>query len=257
MDDAQNVSQDAVMESLGSPDKAESVLGDDAEAKDSGDQKDPMEELPAYAKKRLGMQEKRHKKELRALQDQLMNLQSQVGSSNQSQMQQSQQPMAGSGDDQIQRAVMMALQAQDEQKRQQKQAEDASYVKQHYQGLQDNLDNASEKYDDFDDVVRAPDAPYTAAMRDVALLLPNSADVLYKLGKSKDELKRISALHPIDQAKEMVKLSVALMDGNGKASSAPRPISPIKSNPASNSDAITDKTPASVIRARMKSGKWK
>jgi hypothetical protein len=117
-----------------------------------------------------------------------------------------------------------------------------------------------DKYDDFDEIVRGDDVPFTSHVRDALLLVENPADVAYKLGKNKAELERISKLHPLDQAREVNKLSFSLMGGNnGKTSSTPKsnPMGSIRANPASSSTAITDKTPPSVIRARMKAGTWK
>jgi len=159
-------------------------------------------------------------------------------------------------DDQIQRAVAAAMRAKDEHESRAKEAEKAAHVHQQYQNLQDHLDATADKYDDFDDVVRGDKVPFTEAMRDASLLLDNPGDVLYKLGKNRPELERIAKLHPLDQAKEMVKLSVALMSGGGKSGSAPRPIGQIKNTPVAPSQ-VNDNTPASEIRARMKAGNFK
>jgi len=125
--------------------------------------------------------------------------------------------------------------------------------------MHDEFDKASEKYDDFDEVVRAEDVPFTPHVRDALLLVENPAEVAYKLGKNKSELERISKLHPLDQAREVNKLSFSLMGGNnGKPSTTkPNPMGTVRANPANSTGAITDKTPASVIRARMKAGTWK
>lgn len=253
------------LEGLGMPEEAAEGL--------QADEGKP-EQDPVYVQKRLKQQERAHKREMRELQQQMMQMQ---------QMQQMQQQMSapqqqgfgqpmqqqdpygqpqqdqgmGAEDQRIQRAVQMALQHKEMQERQSKEAERMAHVQKQYQALQENLDNASLHYDDFDDVVRHGDAPYSEAMRDAALLIPNAADVLYKLGKNKDELKRISALHPLEQAKEMVKLSIALTQGEGsKGRQVPKTLGQVKSNPVTNSQAITDKTPVSEIRRRMKAG-WK
>jgi hypothetical protein len=126
-----------------------------------------------------------------------------------------------------------------------------------------HLDKMSDKYDDFDEVVKGEDAPFTTHMATAAMLLPrtgagSAGEVLYKLGKNPEELKRIANLHPLDQASEMVKLSHALISGGEqKGSSNPsRPLGNIKSNPVTNSRDVTDKTPVSELRRRMKTG-WK
>lgn len=246
-----------VMENVGEPtDVAHSAEAEDANT-------DVKDDLPFGLKKRLGMQEKRHQKEMRAMQAQLQAMQSHLGSqqqspdSSQAMNPYTNQPIQpGSVEDQIHRAVNMALQAKDQQEAKMKQAEKAAHVQKQYQNLQKNLDKGSDKYDDFDEVVRSPDVPFTDAMRDAALLIPNPEDVLYKLGKNQDELKRISNLHPLDQAKEIVQLSHALVAGNGgKTQQQPRPIGQIKNTPIA-SQMISDKTPVSEIRARMKAS-WK
>lgn len=246
-----------VMDSLGNPQEAES----NPQEEESSEAKD---ELPKVAKERLGRQEKRHQKELRDLRSQIAELHNRFGSQPMSQQQQpantyNPQPIEGEGiESHIHRAVNAALQAKDEQERKAKEMQSQAYVQEQYQGLQDHLDNASDKYDDFDEVVRNPKMPYTSTMRDTALLLPNAADVLYKIGKNQDELKRISDLHPFDQAKEMVKLSLALQQGgsDSKGANAPRQLGSIKSNPVNPSGPINENTPVGELRRKLKAG-WK
>ena len=241
-----------VMESLGEPEAA----GEEV--------KEPVSDLVREndapdIKKRLGMQHKRHQKEMRQMQDKLHQLESRMSQPTEHQPTESftGQPQGMGVDEQIQKAVAAAMRAKDDHENAKKHAESQAHVHKQYQELQDDLDKASEKYEDFDDVVRSPDAPFSESIRDVALLLPNRADVLYKLGKNKEELKRISALHPIEQAKEMVKLSVALMGGTGKSETMPKPpMGQIKSNPVA-SHAVNEKTSVTDIRNRMKSGGWK
>jgi hypothetical protein len=165
------------------------------------------------------------------------------------------QPTGGI-EDHISRAVNAALQAKDQREQAAQQAEKQAHVHKQYQKLQDHLDNASSKYDDFEDVVRSPDAPFTDSMRDTALLLPNAADVLYKLGKAPDELKRISQLHPLEQAKEMIRLSVQMQGGDQKGASAPRSLGNIKSNPVSAPDSANENTSVGELRRKLKAG-WK
>ena len=99
-------------------------------------------------------------------------------------------------------------------------------------------------------------------MRDAALMLPkkgpgSAGEVLYKLGKNPEELSRIAKLHPVDQASELVALSHALISGGENKQSQSRPLGQIKSNPVVNSAGVTDKTPVSDIRDRMKKGTFK
>lgn len=170
-----------------------------------------------------------------------------------------QQPIEpGSVDEQIHRAVSLALQAKEQQERQAQQAQQAMLVQQEYQNLHHRLDAASDKYDDFDDVVRGENAKFTDVMRDTALVLPNAEDVLYKLGKNPAELERISKLPPIQQARELVTLSHALTAGGmgkGTNGAQTKVMGEIKGTPSSSVE-INGKTPVSVLRDKLKSG-WR
>lgn len=251
----------AVLNSLGEP---ESVV----ESLDEKTSDAPKDDLPKAFKERLGRDKKRHQKELRELQSQIAELHNRMGSQTMQEQNQpantyDSQPIAGDGiEHHINRAVNAALQAREQQERAVKDAEARSHVQKQYQGLQDHLDNASGKYEDFDDVVRGHDAPFSEAMRDAAVLLPHNgpgsaADVLYKLGKNKEDLKRISALHPLEQAKEMIKLSIALQGGESQASGAPRQLGNIKSNPVNHpSGSVNENTSVSELRRKLKAG-WK
>ncbi len=256
-----------VLDSLGMDEPTEGMLedGDVPHAKGDGNQ-GTTSVLPEGVKNRLSRQEKRHQREMRQLREQLDHMQSMlVGQNNDTQSMNDPYAQPGNAldgvDPNIQKAVSLALQAQEAERRKAKEREQAALIQKKYQELHDNLDRGSDKYEDFDEVVRAQDAPFTPAMRDAALFLDNAPDVLYKLGKNKEELKRISALHPLDQARELVKLSHALMAGQSErpqnGNNASRPIGQIKSNPVSNHNAITDRTPPSEIRRRMKAGHWK
>lgn len=256
---ADPVNAEEVNESLG--------MGGDSQ---SPAEEAPKDDLPLAAKERLGRQEKRHKKEMRALQAQIMDLQNRVPSQQPQQtsdFQQQQPPMnpytqqpiqPGSVEEQIHRAVSMALQAKEQQERQAQQAQQAMEVHQELQKFNQRLDSASDKYDDFDEAVRSDDAKFTPAMRDAAMLLPNAEDVLYKLGKNRDELDRISKLHPLQQQKELLSLGYALHSGEmgrGNQTSQPKVMGEIKGTPVS-SNAIDGKTPVSVLRQKLKSG-WR
>lgn len=234
---------------------------------ESGSQSDAaslaMENDPQSIKKRLGMQAKRHARDLRAMQEQISQLQSQV--SPQQSMGNNmggypQQPQGQQMDDPIQRAVQFALQARDDQERKQKDAQNLAHVQKQYQRLNGEFDKASDKYSDFDDVVRDDGAPFTSTIRDALLLVDNPADVAYKLGKNRDELARISQLHPVDQTREVNKLSFALMGGGNAGSpssaqgaSTSRPMGQIKATPVTSNANQS----AASIRARMKAGTWK
>lgn len=262
---------------------AEEVSGDDEDVENGGvgpgdaeEQGNPEEtqdyagqDDPLSVKKRLAMQGKKHARELRQLHERISHMQASQGSdsANPPTYQPDSYPSAGqpsspgmSEEERIHKAVRFALGAKDAEERQAKDAERQAHVHKQYQRLNDEFDNASEKYEDFDDVVRGDDIPFTPHVRDALLLVENPADVAYKLGKNKSELERISKLHPLDQAREVNKLSFSLMGGqNGKTSNPTKanPLGSVRANPAHSSRAVTGKTPPSEIRARMKAGTWK
>lgn len=222
---------------------------------------------PYGIKKRLGMQAKKHQREMRMMQEQLQALHARIGEP-QAQYSNDSQPFSSPGqpnpasmseDDKIKAAVKYALGMKEHEENQRKHAERAQHIQKQYQRLNSEFDKAAEKYDDFDEVVRGDDVPFTQHVRDALLLVDNPADVAYRLGQNRSELERIANLHPLDQAREVNKLSFALMNNGGKPQSTAKaqPLGQLKSNPANASGAVTDKTPASVIRARMKAGTWK
>lgn len=217
------------------------------------------DELPEAAKKRLGMQEKRHKKELKRVQEQLNEMRQHLMSRSESSMNSPENNMnqdpSNQMDETVYRAVAKAMEMQKMQERQLQEQQKMQHVQKSYKALQDSLEDGSDQYEDFDDIVKSEDAPYTDAMRDAALLIENPKDVLYHLGKDKEKLKRISELHPLDQAKEVIKLSMALATGNvGKSSASnPKLLSQVKNNPTTSSK-LNENTSVSEIRRRMKEG---
>lgn len=242
-------------------------MSDDGNAeKQSIDGEGKQDDLPKGVKDRLGRQEKRHQRQLRQLRadfEQRLAQQSnpiQDDASDNPYMTGSNQ--AGNVSEQIQQAVSYALQQKELQERKAKESQQAQHVQKQYGELDNHLNRMGDKYDDFEDVVRNESAPFTAHMRDAALMLPkngagSAGEVLYKLGKNPSELQRIANLHPLDQASEMVKLSHALLGGNSAIKTQDeKPIGNIKSNPVTNSSSITEKTPVSDLRQRMKNN-WK
>ena len=253
-------------EKAGLSDAVDESLGNPGESVENNSESSEQNDLPEYAKKKLGMQEKRHKKEIRRMQSQIDEMNSRFGSRPEPQNSHehnmnpyNSQHEEGNNNDQIYAAVNKALQMQKEQEHKAREAERMQHVNKQYRALKDHLDNHSDKYDDFDEVVNSDDAPYTTHMRDASLLIPNAAETLYHLGKDRDKLKKISELHPLDQAKEVVKMSIALMGGTGKngSSSSVKPLSNIRNNPI-NSAGVNESTSIGEIRKRLKSGdkKW-
>lgn len=243
------------------------------EAEEVGqEQEDSEEGLSNSVQKRIHAQARKHRKEIRELHERIEHMQSMMGGNDSANSQHSayntnpypspgQPALPGMNEEEkIQHAVRLALGMKDHEEKQAKEAQKMAHVHKQYQRLNDEFDNASEKYDDFDDVVRGHDVPFTKDIRDLLLFTENPAEVAYKLGKNRKELERISELHPIDMAREINKLSFSLMGGkDGKSSDNHKktPMGSIRQNPANSSSAITDKTPPSVIRARMKAGTWK
>jgi hypothetical protein len=258
-------SEDVENGGVGPGDVEQQGIDDDEQGSDQDDS--PTRSI----QKRIHAQAKKHAREMRQMQDQMAHMQSQFGSDSANPQQHNYQSNSYNSpgqpsspsmteEEKIHHAVRFALGEKEHQERQAKDAERQAHVHKQYQRLNDEFDRAGEKYDDFDDVVRHEDVPFTPHVRDALLLVENPAEVAYKLGKNRKELERISKLHPLEQAREVNKLSFALRSGaDGKSSNAMKssPLGSIKQNPAHSSNAVTDKTPPSAIRARMKAGTWK
>jgi len=251
---------DQVMENVtGDGAAEEQVQEQPAEATD-----DAQEELPLYAKEKIGKLQKRHQRDMRRLQERIEMLESRSQPESDNQITDSaMNPYAGnpsqggSGvDEQIQRAVSLALQAKEDQERKAKSQQEQAHIAKQYQNLQHQLDKAADKYDDFHEVVMANDVPYTPHMRDAMLMVENPGDVLYKLGKNRPELERIAKLHPLDQAKEMLKLSAALMSGEKSNPAVPKTLGQVKNSPVNSSRDVTEKTSIGELRRRLRAG-WK
>lgn len=263
MDEMEN--KESVTEQDNTPDSVE--IEDVQDSTGPSEEPHPLvrDDDPVGVKKRLGIQQKKHNKEMRRLQSHLEEMQKQMESlSSQRQYNQdpySQQsqpaPMSMTEDERIQHAVRQTFAAQEAEKRRAQEAEKQAHVQRQYKRLESEFDKASDKYDDFDDVVKGDDAPFTEAIRDSLLLIDNPAEVAYKLGKNRDELARIAKLHPIDQAREVNKLSFALMGGKTGNESPERstPMNSPRANPVAS--GASGKLTPSEIRRRIKSGTWK
>lgn len=211
--------------------------------------------------KRIKQLKRAHDREIRELHSRIEHMQSQSQPEYNQQHYSPQDGQQGGMDDAIHKAVSYALQQREVEERKAKDMQSQQHIAKQYQDLNKHLDQTSDKYDDFDDIVRG-DSPFTAHMRDAALMLPkkgpgSAGEVLYKLGKNPEELSRIAKLHPVDQASELVALSHALISGGEQKQQQSRSLSQIKSNPVVNSAGVTDKTPVSDIRDRMKKGTFK
>lgn len=242
------------------------------EAEEAGQEHDEGQKGMSAVQKRIHAQARKHSREIRQLHEQIAQMHSMMNNSESANPNKppyttnpypspgQPNPPAMSEEERIQHAVRYALGAKEHEERQARDAERLAHVHKQYQRLNDEFDNAGDRYEDFDDVVRKDDVPFTPHVRDALLLVENPADVAYQLGKNRSELERISKLHPLDQAREVNKLSFSLMGGQHKPQShatKSNPMGSIKVNPAMSSGAVTGKTPPSVIRARMKQGTWK
>ena len=212
--------------------------------------------------KRLKQMRRSHEREIRELHDRMSQMQSQSQPNQMQQQYSPQEAQQGGMDDAIHKAVSYALQQRELEERKARDMQSQQHIAKQYQELNNHLDSTSDKYDDFDDVVRGDSTPFTAHMRDAALMLPkkgpgSAGEVLYKLGKNPEELSRIAKLHPMNQASELVALSHALISGGENKQSQSRPLGQIKSNPVVNSAGVNEKTPVSDIRDRMKKGSFK
>jgi hypothetical protein len=254
---------DQVMDSVG---VGEQPDGGSSAPEEEGSEGSHSKESLAV-QKRLKAQRRAHEREVRELHARIGDLESRMGQPMQQAQDQSINPYPPDNsvgvDETIQKAVSYALRQKELEERKARDAQEAAHVQKSYQGLNKHLESMNDKYDDFHDTVFGQDIPYTAAMRDYALTLPRSGagsagEVLYKLGKNRPELERISKLHPIDQSSELAKLSHSLISGGeAKPAQHNRPLGQIKNNPVSNSHAVTEKTPIGSIRERMRSGTWK
>jgi len=264
MDSAQDMSGNdteqltgEVAEGLGLSDEAAGELENAHANNGSTNSSDPL-----YVQKRLKQQKRAHEREIRDLHARMAEMQSNMQNSATNQEANPYNSGNGDIDEAIHKAVSFALRHKEMEEGKAREAKSQQHIAKQYQELNKHLDNTADKYDDFDDVVRSDSVPFTASMRDAALMLPkkgpgSAGEVLYRLGKSPEELSRISQLHPVDQAAELVALSHALISGGEQKGSAPRPLGQIKANPVVNSAGITEKTSPSAIRALMKAGKFK
>lgn len=260
--------EDRAMESVGVPSEShDGSLHEEThdEMREAGEGSPSKATLAVQ--KRIKSLNRAHEREVRELHARIGDLESRMtqptnASSDQMVNPYGVQAAPGNIDEHIHKAVSVALQQKELAERKAREAESAAHVGRQYQELQRHLDNMGDKYDDFHDVVMGPQTPFTPAMRDYAMTLPrqgagSAGEVLYKLGKNPEELQRIAKLHPLDQASEMARLSQMLVSGGeNKAQASRAPLGNIKNNPVMNNRMVTDQTPVSELRARMKAG-WK
>ncbi len=264
MDETQEMSNqdglaEEVIDSLAGNGQSDDVAEGRAEEKGSGGSGDPL-----YVQKRLKQQKRAHEREMRAMQSRLQELESRTGHQYGDHTFDADSSYADGGiDQQIQKAVSYALQHKENEERKAKEREGQALVHRKYQDLHQHLDGMADRYDDFDDVVRGEHAAFTPTIRDAALLLPqtgpgSAGEVLYKLGKAPEELKRLSQLHPVEQAQELIRLSHGLISNHMSpaAGSDVKPMQGVKNNPAINTGGLNEKTSIGDLRKRMRNN-WR
>lgn len=220
-------------------------------------------------KKRLGKRERQQRREMREMQERLDMLQSQLAATKQPEGEANSNPDSYYGNEQspqdiqkyVTEAVQATLRAKQEEEQRKVQQQQQDMMRKQYDGLHEHLDDVADSYEDFDEVVRSKDAPYTASMRDAALLLPRSgkgsaAEVFYKLGKNREELGRLAKLTAFEQVQEMLKLSRALEMGERVSKEASyKPIDSLKGSP-NTEKRLSEDSSMDSFKERARKG-WK
>lgn len=105
--------------------------------------------------------------------------------------------------------------------------------------IKDGFDEARAKHSDFDDVVFQEDLSISEDMVRVIAETEDPTEVLYQIGKNKDEAKRIASLSLPKIAIEIDKIEQSIKSGSKqkaktdkKPTSAPEPISPVSGSSA-------------------------
>ena len=107
------------------------------------------------------------------------------------------------------------------------------------------IDAAKTAYDDWDEVAdatKSDDVHLHPQLAQILLGLPNSADVLYALGKDRDLARKIATMEPIRAIGELVKLSgeaAAPLTSAKPESRTPAPIRPVR-KPAPTATGLSD-----------------
>ena len=211
------------------------------QAAQEGEAETPKEKLPDSVKKRLGQQEKKHKRDMRDMQDQLSQMQQYIMSQSQNNAGQTQGNAEQPAMQQPQQQQM-----QDPMRQLEMQRLEEDFNK--------DLERASDKYDDFDDIVSDRQLPFTQSLSNVLRVLDNPGDVIYALGKNLDELYRIAGLSQHSQAKELHKLSKALtMKEKTAPKVQPKVMGQLKGN-SSGTKSPNDKPTVSDFRKMLRNG---
>lgn len=115
------------------------------------------------------------------------------------------------------------------------------------------------KIPDFEDVVMSADIPGESALGQVLLTSEHGPAIMYQLAKNPGELARISALPPLDAAREVGRLeaklaSVAPAPAKPKSANRP-PVPPTSVNGSASSARNLDDLPLSEYKRAYRSGR--
>ena len=221
----------------------------EAESQDSG-----HEDLNPIIKKRLGQEQKKHRKEMREIQRQLQEqldlnkqfndyIHQQNPNLDQQQEQQPQfvnDPVTGEKfaadswqgqrilDEKRRTDYMNAMKLKEINQQTQKRLQELG------DEMEDAFEEAAERYPDFKEKVFKDDLPITEVMRDMLKLAPDNADLVYYLAQTPKEVQRIANMNPLDQVRTMMKVMVQHAKRN-TASKAPEPVKPLSGPPKASS----------------------
>lgn len=129
----------------------------------------------------------------------------------------------------------------------------------------ERLDAVSKKYSDFKEIVEGEDSPALeipqGSVMDAAILdSEHGAEMLYKLCQKPEEIKRIAALPPMQQAREMFKLEQSLTPAPSeekekqppepKKSTLPTPIKPVSGGTSKSTVKLDEVSMDEYVRQR-------
>jgi hypothetical protein len=204
---------------------------------------DHENDLPSGVKARIGRQEKRHQREMRALEEEIVRMKSAM-SAERSPHQfahhevsdvsiPSINPYTGLpiNEDTIEGIVQKQMFAHEFAKQRLEKQKIAERENLELSELQKDyfksVAEASDKYDDFEEVVGRSVNKITNEMQMAAQFISNPGDILYSLSKNTAELDRINKLPKFKQMKEVVRYAEAFNSRviAKKLSKAPSPVS--------------------------------
>jgi len=130
--------------------------------------------------------------------------------------------------------VTEVLQRQQESTRQQTARQRQAEMQQSWDR---QIDAAADIYDDFEEVALSPDVPVSGAMAEAIQLAEKGADVLYYLGKNREEAAKIARMDPLRAAVAIGRIEATLArPAPKKTTNAPPPINPVGARAAVSKD---------------------